>query len=222
MKGYSVRDVGTMLGLSPGQVRSYVATGFLSPERGPRGEYRFTFQDLVLLRTAKGLVAARIPPRKVRQALEQLKEQLPTGRPLTAVRIAAQGDRVVVQDGGTVWNPESGQVLFDFAVSELATKVAPHAERVAEQARREEHQLEAEDWYELGCEMEITSPREARDAYRRAVELDPHHSDAHVNLGRLLHEAGEVEAAAAHYRIAVSLDDDHSTAAFNLGVALED
>ena len=67
--GYSTKDVANLLGLSVEQVRSYVRAGFLSPRQGPRGEYSFSFQDLVLLRTAKGLLAARVPRRRVRIAL---------------------------------------------------------------------------------------------------------------------------------------------------------
>lgn len=222
MKSYSVRDVAAAAGISEQQVRAYARAGFLQPDRGSRGQLTFSFQDLVVLRTAKELMAARIPTRKIRTALRRLREQLPTGRPITAVRIAAQGDRVIVQDGGTVWNPEDGQVLFDFAVSDLASRVAPIAQRNIRAARAEDDRLGAEEWYNLGCELEITDPKEARDAYRRAMELDPLHADAHVNLGRLLHEEGAPEAAAAHYGIALEAHPDHATAAYDLGVALED
>ncbi len=222
MKGYTVRDVAAAAGLSEHQVRAWSRAGFLTPARGARGELRFSFQDLVVLRTAKELMAARIPARKIRSSLRRLRDQLPTGRPITAVKIAVRGDQVIVQDSGTVWTPEDGQVLFDFAVADLATRVAPLAQRNAAAARAEEEGLTAEEWYQLGCEVEISAPAEARDAYRRAVELDPFHADAHVNLGRLLHEDGEPEAAEAHYRVALSSDPEHATAAFDLGVALED
>src|SRR5438093_874864 len=121
---YSVREVAALLGLTPGQVRSYASKGCLHPERGPRGELRFGFHDLVILRTAGELTAAHIPQRKVRRVLQRLREQLPEERALTGVRIAADGERVIVRDGATVWNPESGQVLFDFSVEELARKTA--------------------------------------------------------------------------------------------------
>ena len=48
------------------------------------------------------------------------------------------------------------------------------------------------------------------------------HAQAHVNLGRLLHEAGDAAAAAPHYEAALRARPDDGTAAFNLGVALED
>ena len=43
-----------------------------------------------------------------------------------------------------------------------------------------------------------------------------------MNLGRLLHEAGDPRAAAQHYRKAIELNADNVVALFNLGVALED
>ena len=76
--------------------------------------------------------------------------------------------------------------------------------------------FDAAGWYDLGLELEAVAPTEARDAYRRALELDAHHADAHVNLGRLLHEQGLVEEAERHYRQALRESPDHATAAFNL------
>lgn len=215
-----MRDVAGMLGMSEGRVRTYAA--YLSPARGRRGEFRFSFQDLVLLRTAKELVEARVPATRIRRAIAKLREKLPGGRPLSGVRIIADGRGVAVQDGETTWNAESGQTLFGFAVADLATKAAPAAKRSAAAAREAENALDAAGWYELGYDLEAVAPGEARDAYRRAVELDPGHADAHVNLGRLLHEAGETAAAERHYRVALQLEPAHPTAAFNLGVALED
>ncbi|HYL21465.1 MAG TPA: tetratricopeptide repeat protein [Gemmatimonadales bacterium] len=226
MKGYTSEDVAKLLGLTVAQVRGFARDGFLSPPpragRGARRTLRFSFQDLVILRTAKALVAARIPPRRIRRALKKLRLQLPRGRSLAELRIAAEGDRIVVSDGDTAWNPESGQTHLDFAVSDLATRAAPIARRTARAAREAEGDLDADDWYELGLELEAVDPDEARDAYRRALELDAHHADAHVNLGRLLHGQDLVEEAERHYRLALREDPDHATAAFNLGIALED
>jgi len=217
---YSLREVSALLGLSPAQIRSYATQGFLEPERGKRGELRFGFHDLIILRTAGELSAARIPQRKVRRVLERLRSQLPAGRPLTAIRIAADGERVIVRDGDTVWNPESGQSLFDFAVADLAARTAPLIHRAADEARQQD--TSADEWYELACELELSSLPRAKDAYERALRADPRHPDAHVNLGRLVHEEGAFAAAERHYRTALNVDPGHPTAAFNLAVVLED
>jgi tetratricopeptide (TPR) repeat protein len=203
-------------------VRSFARAGFLDPDRGTRGEYRFSFQDLVLLRTAKGLVASRIPQRQITRALRRLKDKLPSGRPLSAVQIQAEGDQIVVRQDDTVWNPESGQTQFNFDVRELAKKVAPHARKAVEEAQESEDDLESEDWYALGVELETAAPNHAREAYRRALELDPTDAAARINLGRLLHETGHLESAEAHYRIALGHGTSNGTALFNLGVSLED
>jgi tetratricopeptide (TPR) repeat protein len=222
LKGYAAKDVAKLLGLTPTQVRAFARSGFLQPDRGPRGEPHFSFPDLVLLRAAKGLAEARIPPRRITGALRRLRQQLPAGRPLSAVRITAEGDRVVVQDGASAWNPESGQLLLDFTVSELASRAAPLARRAAQAARDAEEELGADEWYDLGFDLEAVDVAEARDAYRRALELDPHHADAHVNLGRLLQEGGDAKQAVSHYLLALEQRPKHSLAWYNLGIALED
>jgi tetratricopeptide (TPR) repeat protein len=151
-----------------------------------------------------------------------LKEQLPSDRPLSAVRVTAQGDEVVVHEGRTAWAPESGQRLLDFDVADLAREVAPLARRRAAEARTVEGELDADDWFELACDLEPCDPGQARDAYRRALEMEPNHVAARVNLGRLLHDAGQTRAAETHYRLALAADPANAIAAFNLGVALED
>src|SRR5256886_2784753 len=221
MTGYTTEEVARLRRLSAEQIRSYTRAGFLSPARGA-GDLRFTFQDLVLLKAAKGLLAARIPAAKIRGSLRRLKQQLPRGRALSELRITAEGHRVVARDEAIAWSPESGQLVLDFAVATLAQRAAPLARRRAAAARRAEEELDAEQWFALGLELEVSDPDEARDAYRRALELDPHHADAHVNLGRLLVEADRAEEAETHFRAAVADHPGHATAWFNLGIALED
>lgn len=222
MTGYTTEEVSRLLGLSPAQIRSYTRAGFLSPARSRRGDLRFTFQDLVLLRAAKGLMAARIPAAKIRGSLRRLKQQLPRGRALSELRITAEGHRIVARDGAVTWHPDSGQLVLDFNVASLAQRAAPLARRQAAAARQVEDEFDAEQWFDLGLELEVSAPEEARDAYRRSLELDPHHADAHVNLGRLLLETGRAGDAEAHYRAVLGDDPGHTTALFNLGIALED
>jgi tetratricopeptide (TPR) repeat protein len=222
VKGYyDLPAVAKLLGLDAQRVRAFVRAGFVKPQKNGRA-LLFSFQDLVVLRTAKALREAKVPAARIKRALTKLAAELPQGRPLTSVRIAAEGGRVVVHDEDTRYQPETGQLVFDFGVRDLAKKVAPLARTAKKLADDRSNELSAEDWYALGCELEISSIAEARDAYRRAVELHPAHADAHNNLGRLLHEARELAAAEAHYRLAVQAVTDHTTAWFNLGVVLED
>lgn len=221
MRGYTTRDVQKLVGLTLRQTQEYGRSGILEPRRGPGHRYLFGFQDLVLLRAAKALIDADVPQRRVLRALRRLKAQLPTDRPLSEIRIAAQGDDVVVYDQGRAWEPESGQLHFVFDVADLAAEVEPLARRAV--GRDAEAVSSAEEWLDLGVELETFAPAQARRAYEKVLELDPGHADALVNLGRLLHEEGELESAADHYRRALeAAGGDHPTAAYNLGIACED
>ncbi|HEX3526590.1 MAG TPA: tetratricopeptide repeat protein [Thermoanaerobaculia bacterium] len=230
--GYATRDVAALLGLSVTQVRALIRDGLLSPALGARGEYRFSFQDLILLRTAKALLAANVPRRRIRTALQKLQEQLPAGRPLTGVRITAQDHHVVVRDGQEVWNPESGQILLDFQVADLerqASSLARHSQSLQDKREASAPPVlrqapeTAEAWYAQGCDLEADEDLDAAiAAYRRALEIDPGLADAHLNLGRLRHEMGDLAAAEEHYRAAANARPDEPTTAFNLGVVLQD
>jgi tetratricopeptide (TPR) repeat protein len=205
-----------MLGLSLGQLRGFVRSGCVDPSRGSRGELRFSFRDLVLLRTAKGLAASTVPARRVQRALAQLRQKLPEGQPLSGIHIAVEGKELVVWDGRRRWHPESGQVLFDFEVDDLLDRVAPLMRPSTAPARG------ADDWYAWGCELEERSRAQATAAYRKALDIDPRHGDAHLNLGCLLLDDGKAKAAVAEFHQALACQPRNATASFNLGVALQD
>ena len=116
MTGYATRDVSELIGFNADQVRHYVRRGLLTPERGGRGEYRFSFQDVVLLRTAKGLLDAQVSSRRAYRVLLKLKSELTAVKSLSAVRIFADGNNVVVREDSSTWNAESGQGHLNFAV----------------------------------------------------------------------------------------------------------
>jgi tetratricopeptide (TPR) repeat protein len=216
--GYSARQVAELVGFPIGEVRAYVRAGFLRPERGARGALRFSFQDLVLLRTAKALVDSQIPARRVRAALTSLRARLPVGRPLSSLHISARDGLLMVRDGTRAVDPESGQALFDFDTASIGAAAAP----ILRAARPPRIERSAAEWFAWACEVEIADPKAALEAYEQALALEPTHADALVNLGRLRHEAGEVDAARSHYERALEVRPRDPVAAFNLGVALED
>ena len=219
--GYGAREVSRMFGLSVAQVRAWVRSGLLEPERGPRGEMRFSPDDLSLLEAARGLAGARIGPRRIERALSRLREQVPERGAFARLELSAEGSRIVVTDGSARWQPESGQILIEFSETVGGTCV-PLSSGAPRTSPASEVEGNADDFYERGCELDATDPAGAESAYRRALSLDPTRADAHVNLGRLLHERGEPAAAADEYRLALRSRPEDATAAFNLGVALED
>ena len=215
-----------MIGVSAGRLRAYLRAGVLSPEKGTRGELRFSFQDLLLLRTAEGLVGPRVSPQRVREALKKLRARLPGERPLTGVQLGTDGPQVVVHEGGARWQVESGQVLLAFGATPLTeTPVASLPARPIEAAptlRSDLTPLSIEEVYDIGCDLDEADPDQAAASYTEVIQRSPQHADAHINLGRILHERGDLTGAETHYRAALETRPLDPTANFNLGVALED
>ena len=114
MQQYGVRDVEKLLGLPRSTIRALIAAGFVSPSRGPRRNWLFSFQDLIVLRTAQALSAAKVPHRRITRSVKELRRHLPDSMPLSGLSICAVADRVVVREGGRRWQAESGQYLLAF------------------------------------------------------------------------------------------------------------
>ena len=114
MHQYGVHDVEKLLGLPRSTIRALIAAGFVSPARGPRNSLLFSFQDLIVLRTAQALASANVPHRRITKSLKELRRHLPDEMPLSGLRIGAVADRVVVSEGGRHWQAESGQYLLAF------------------------------------------------------------------------------------------------------------
>lgn len=220
---YTVRSIQEMLGLSRGVISGLVGSGFVVPHRGKRNEYRFSFRDVVLLRTAVDLQAARIAPRKIVAALRKLRAELPAELPLTGLRITAVGNEVAVREGHSQWQAETGQLVMDFELSPAAGNVT-FLQRRGSAAAPPAHDPggDASVWFERGEALEASDPRGAERAYRQALTLAPGHAEASLNLGALLCEARRCEEAVALYDEAVGRHPDEPLLHFNRAIALED
>jgi len=216
MHQYGVRDINRLLHLSRSTIRSLVSAGFVSPARGPRKSYLFSFQDLIVLRTAQALAAANVPPRRITKSLKELRRHLPDAMPLSGLSIGAVGDRVVVSEGARRWQAESGQYLLVFDGDPVDGSVSV-VERNDPGAA-----ASAEDWFERGCKLESRDSGAAREAFERAIEADAAHLGARINLGRLLHESGRLADAERVYREAIAACGSDPLLLYNLGVLLED
>jgi tetratricopeptide (TPR) repeat protein len=219
---FDTAQAARIAGVPVPRLRQCIRAGILSPTRDPRGRLCFDFVDLVLLRTMKGLLARRVPARQIGRVLRSLRRQI-GARPLTRVSVYADGERVVAWDGESRWQPESGQFLFNFDAAQVVQRARKIAQLPAPAAPATAlPRLSADEWCDLAMELEDGSPLEARAAYHHALDIDPAHVTARINLGRLLHAEGKLDGAEAHYREALRHDAGSALAWYNLGVLLED
>ncbi|MGB6604856.1 MAG: tetratricopeptide repeat protein [Steroidobacteraceae bacterium] len=222
MPSYSVRDVERVLHLSAATTRGLIRAGFVSPTRGAKREYRFSFQDLIVLRTARALIQANVPRQRIRRSLESLKRELPESMPLSGLAICAVGDRVVVREGDNHRQADSGQYLLglDVSVENGVLRMVEHPRGAAPAPAPSP--TGPHDWFAEGLALEAADPKAALEAYRRAAEADPDHTAAWINLGRLLHEQGATLEAETVYRRALEQVGPDPLLLFNQGVLLED
>ena len=201
---YSLEDVAQLLKTSLPEAQALVALA-----TGPRE--RFSFQDVVLLRTAQNLVRQRVSKAKLEQALAHMRERLPAETPLSAVTLQPEGNELVVGLGAQRWSAGTGQGVFDFGRDHRGAtwmKAAPSGD--------------AETVYLRAMALEEVDAEQAIETYFEALVIAPMHADAHLNVGRLLHARRRYREAEAHYVAALVSRPGDATALFNLAVVLED
>jgi tetratricopeptide (TPR) repeat protein len=221
MKTFSTAQIAKILKVRPSWVREQAERTLVDPERDRRGHYRYSFQDIVLLRAARHLRGARFSSGRIAEILKELSRSLPENRSLSSVQLRSDGQRILARDSNMLWEPESRQTVLDF---DTQPRVPDVAELPA--SARSCHVAESDcaaDWFNLAFEYENGgSLGAAEDAYRRACERDPGHVNSRINLGRLRHAANALDEAESLYREALTIEPEHAIALFNLGVVLED
>src|SRR5262245_542076 len=152
MHPYSARDVERLVHLPRSRLRSLVEAGFVSPARGPRNAWRFSFQDLIVLRTAQALAAAKVPHKPITRSVKELRRRLPESLPLSGLNISAQADGVVVKEGARRWRAESGQYLLGLDADPAEGALSPLERQGGGPPTG------AQDWIERGVALEKRDP----------------------------------------------------------------
>ena len=213
MHEYSQADLTRLFRLPKSLVSALARAQYITPT-AREGKTSYTFQDLLVLRTASALKTAKISTPKITAALGNIRATLPPGSVLTALALAASGKDLAVRDGTQVWEANSRQYLLPLSDA----KGAKVTSLVASPSRPPAH-VEAETHYARGHALEESDVAAARAAYLDALNAHNDHLDARINLGRLLHLDGELKEAEKVYRAAKS---SSALLSFNLAILLED
>jgi len=210
---FRVREVEKLLRLPRRTIHGLIKAGFVSPARGPRQAYLFSFQDLIVLRTAQALASANIPSKRINRSLKELRRHLPASMPLSGLSIGAEGDRVVVKEGASRWQAESGQYLLAFEGDPAAGAL-----KVIQQQANST----IEDAIDRGYALhEAGRLKEAEKAYRAALESFGPDARLLYNLGVLLEDLGRKPEAAECYQAALQGDPGMADCHYNLALLCE-
>ncbi len=228
MHEFDSKDLKRLFGIPDSQVRSLIRAGHIHPLK-KAGRLRYSFQDLIVLRTAGSLRAAKIPAQRINRTLREIRGSLPRELPLSGLSIVAVGDRIMVREGRALREGSTGQYTLALEVIDRGGDLlvidrqagAGAAGRAAggAVAAAAEGAASADEDFERALGLEDTDPAAARAAYEDCLAADAHHLEARLNLGRLLHLDGRLEEAEKIYRSAQS---GEAILSFNLAVLLED
>jgi tetratricopeptide (TPR) repeat protein len=215
MRAYSANDLKRLVDLPATFIRALERDGHVRPQKA-NDSVLYTVRDLLVLRTASALRAARVPDRKISAALTKIREALPRGSSLSELFVATKGAEGVAIRGDTR-RPESrsGQ----YALPLMIDHRSPSATRLKRRAAAERRRQDAHQHFERAVALEDSDAAAARAGYLLALAAHSEHLEARINLGRLLHLNGELAQAEKVYRAA-----KHSSAllSFNLATLLED
>jgi tetratricopeptide (TPR) repeat protein len=220
MHEYGVSDVERLLRLPRSTIRALIAAGFVSPARGPRNTWRFSFQDLIVLRTAQALADAKVPQRRITRSVKELRRHLPETMPLSGLSICAVADRVVVKEGGSRWQAESGQYLLAFEgdPADGSLSVIERRETVAAPALAEDFSERINRGLALHEAGRFT---EAERVYRELITIGGIDPVLFYNLGVLLEDMGRKPEAMEAYQAALRGNPDLADCHYNLALLCE-
>jgi tetratricopeptide (TPR) repeat protein len=212
-QSYSRADVRRILKIRENRLRAWERRGLC------QSKAEFGFADLIALKTLQKLRENRIPPDRIRDSLEALRQKLSdVKRPLWELKIVSDGRRVAVELPKGKMEALTGQMLFNFETASLKA-VATLTRRAQGVLGSAEDLRQSESWFRRGLEIEEAggTSQEAIEAYRQALRYNPSAAGAWVNIGTLLYRQGKLKDAENCYRTALKISPQYALAHFNLG-----
>lgn len=131
--GFSLKAVMAITALSRRQLVYWRQTGLIVPSHQTAGGHgRYSFTDLIALRTAKRLIDSGVSLQRLRRNIKALRRFLPrVAHPLTELSIVATGEVLLVFRAGSAFEAVSGQEWIlpvadlERDIDQLRTKTDP-------------------------------------------------------------------------------------------------
>jgi tetratricopeptide (TPR) repeat protein len=235
---YSVKDTAKIFGQTESRLRYWMQSGFLWPSVRRGGQYFYTFDDLIAVRTAVELLDSGLSVQKVRKAVAELRKELPDGvQPTARLRVCSDGKNVVVIKDDVAYEAESKQVVMAFALSSIHNQIAeilpmrprngesavPNAIEANDEQTQKQKMPSAYQLFLHATSAEASGDIATAEKYlRQCLELENSMAAAHTNLGNLLHQQGNLQGAKDEYDLALMHEPNQPEARFNLGNILEE
>lgn len=216
-ESYTRSEIRRILGINENRLRSWERLG-LTEVRD-----RYSFADLISLKTLQSLRENRIPATRIREALHSLRLRLSNvRRPLDELKIVSDGRRIAVEMPGEKMEALTGQMIFDFDAEALRSVATLESQQTSPAQTAQADGAESLFQYALELEGSDAPAKEIVDVYRKVLERNPGAAGAWINIGTLHYRQGRLKLAERCYERALEVFPDYALAHFNLGNVCED
>jgi DNA-binding transcriptional MerR regulator len=204
---FSTRAAARILAVSPDRIRYWVKRRLINPTARLGHKYRFAFNDLLVMRLAKELLAERRHLESIQRCFLRAREFIAPERSLTSLKMLNDEGRIVVSEGGVLIEADSGQLMLDFRRERPAGKIDDRFGPARVRERFEEARRVAEE-----------DPLRALTIYSELVGREPGNFEAHMRLATLLERDGDVTGALRHLLGAAAIVPASSEVHLRLGL----
>jgi tetratricopeptide (TPR) repeat protein len=212
LERYRRADVLRILHISARQLAGWERAGLISLAE------TYSFSDLLQIKKLRDLRSKKVRPAVIRESLAAMQRQVSgMQNPLLEAGVFSHGSKLAFRHHGAAVEPIAGQFVLDFdhirEQKEFASEpqVLRAPENVAELFTRA-----------VALEENPDQHRNAIDAYRQVLELDPAHAAACINLGTIYYNHQDFVRAEQYYRRAIEVDAQYALAYFDLGNVLDE
>ena len=196
---YKLGDVERLLGLPRSTLQALVRAGFVTPARGARNAQMFSFQDLIVFRTAQSLVKAGVPQRNIARAMKKLRGRSASGQ--YSLEFGGAPAARTLGARPAMPEPMPEDTLEERINRGLGLHEAGRLQEAAD-VYRSAIESGSEDpvlLFNLAVLLEdMGRPEDAVIAYRAALKSDPRDADTHYNLALLYESLGQPRDALRH------------------------
>lgn len=214
MTRYNRQDVLRILHISARQLSGWERSGLVDVLES------YSFQHLSHLRALRDLSSQRIRASSIHASVAAMRKVSGMANPLQEYATVSTGSRVVFRHAGTVVDPISRQLMFDFE-SSTQQPLRAVSSMVISQRSREAYVagLFAEA---VRREDEPGTRKHVMDIYQCILDVQPDHAPSCINLGTLYYNQRQYARAEEMYRRATVADPRYALAFFDLGNVLDE
>lgn len=203
---FSTRSAARILAVSPDRIRYWVKRRLIHPAATAGRQYRFAFNDLLVMRLAKELLPSRRHLETIQRCFERVRGLLGPARSVTSLRLSNDEGRIVVHERDFAFEAESGQLILDFDSLSAILK-AEDAPQIA-QAPGEPRRV-------AGASGEAAL---ARRMFTELLANGKRNAEVHLKIAAALERDGNLTAALKHLLSAATIEPANAHVHERLGM----